>query len=300
MNPTSTQITLWKCAKCGMEYRDEDSAKQCGVCNICGQEIHCRGYCSPCNNKREKEKYEQQFEKAELIEYKENFVFCPFGTGSRDGYFESMDELIEHLWDNYDPLEEDEDQFWPKFVFATDPIGVQRYDLSDVLEHASGDMYEDFDAGVMKGQEELQDALNAFYEKNTDLVSYQPDYKKKIRVPTYEELKKENDERCLKRANESLASNTPCPVCGLQHGIATIPPEIINGEVHHPNLDKFGGWICGNELIQRNLPKNSTFIGVDAGVGIPDEVASKVRSELFTEDDLPVGSKPKDNTGCDV
>jgi len=46
------------------------------------------------------------------------------------------------------------------------------------------------------------------------------------------------------RAKAEKSLQSPCPHCGKEHEIKSVPVMIIRGKVRHPNLDSEGNLIC--------------------------------------------------------
>lgn len=103
--------------------------------------------------------------------------------GPQDGYFENMDELVRWLLER---KFDDPEAGWPGYVWATKSQQLRRIDVADISEWMCEEAYEDA-ADRLEGTEELQVALNAFWELNAGILSYTLDYTRKIFVPDQEE-----------------------------------------------------------------------------------------------------------------
>jgi hypothetical protein len=176
---------IFHCAKCRVVYRDKEGADKCclpAICK-CGTEIEDKYYliCRACRDKQQAIKELERLNKAEVVQDHEGWIYSD-GYGSRDGYFEDIYDLIEYLEDNEIP----ENQ-WPEWVYVCTEELPCRLDVDDVCQTWIDNGYEDIDDSI-QGKKELQEALNKFWEQNKQLVSYTPDYSKKIAVPKKQEV----------------------------------------------------------------------------------------------------------------
>jgi hypothetical protein len=188
---------MYFCGKCGLRFMDIQDAEKCCTCRTCGKEHQIgdfTGECRQCWHKRDVAKLEKRIAEAEKLETWEGWV-CNEGPGGGpqgDGYAESLDALEEYLQDAVNDGElaiED----WPKYVFVCVPVGLRRIFSGDITQMATEESYEDA-ADNLEGEKELDAALDAFYEKNKDIVSYEIDYKRAVKVSDPEPLPKEDEE----------------------------------------------------------------------------------------------------------
>lgn len=98
------------------------------------------------------------------------------GFGYKDGFFESVDDLIDYLEDEEIPLEN-----WPEKVYCCAPVEFPSFSAIDIVEDALIESYEDAIDDV-SGLEELQKAFDAFTELNKNVVSQEVDYKRAVLI----------------------------------------------------------------------------------------------------------------------
>lgn len=193
----------WKCANCKRVYAEKTVAEECCLCRRCKTSINATyGHCRKCSDEVYAENQAKRMEKAEIVEDTGEFVYSQDG-GGQDGYHCNMEDFIDYLWDKFncdearteEQIKEIEAQ-WPEFVFACEPSGLKQIGIDDIIERASDDMHEDFDCDL-EGMDIVERVLKDFYAKNAKIVTWYSDEKKKIRVPSFRDLKREND---IKRA----------------------------------------------------------------------------------------------------
>lgn len=117
----------------------------------------------------------------------DGWVYCESLQRHNEGYFESIDELVDYCLD----LENDEDDFeWPEWCFACEESPPPHIDMSDIIERFIDEGYEGIEDRI-QGEDELRKALDAFWEANKHLVTYYPDYTIAVKV-TRPEVPKQN------------------------------------------------------------------------------------------------------------
>lgn len=174
MNPK--EITAYQCSNCGVSYIYKDAAEACcsqKKCEDCGELLPtrwCRTVCNRCHEKR-------RFEKAEKLESWDGYIYCAKGYGYNDGYFETVDDLIDYCHDHgLAP---------PKYAFVCEE---QRHeiDVDAALENMLEDAYED--AGDhLQDEKELRDFI-AEWNKKQYIVTYYPDYSRVVLINNGEEV----------------------------------------------------------------------------------------------------------------
>jgi hypothetical protein len=178
---------LWCCETCGSLKLDQESADKCCVCSYCDQPIEQdkigKGDYSyihgKCSDEREREREAARIEKAEKLDSWDGPVqWDGVRGGWGDGFFSSLDELIESLEDDDD----DDGAELPEYVWCCKEAKRARISLSSVLENLAEDMYEDA-ADNFQGVDELQAAVDKFNELNKSVISWEPNYKRMVRVP---------------------------------------------------------------------------------------------------------------------
>jgi hypothetical protein len=171
-------VKAYYCSECRIVKRTQEEAEKCCVphrCDTCGAELErYRTRCDKCRDKFRQARLAEMLERAEKLESWDGWVYYE-NAGYQDGYFQSVDDLIEWLADNVD-FESD----WPEYVF----VCKGRFDgirLDRVLEDIEQDMYEDV-RNDLHGIPELEAAINAFNTANVGVLTYEPDYSKAVRV----------------------------------------------------------------------------------------------------------------------
>lgn len=162
-------------------------AEECCACKQCGKPLEkpqsSFGYHDPCWKKFMQETWAKQLVRAlEVTDY-DGWVFNdgPGGGSQEDGYSMDMDSLVEHLQIRLDDgALEIED--WPKFVLCCKPCPAAKIDIADIVERMVENLYDDAEDDI-EGLGELEKVLEKFNAANAHLVSYVPDYSRKIAVP---------------------------------------------------------------------------------------------------------------------
>lgn len=166
------------CGTCRIVKRTQDEAEECckpRACSQCGTKLKERQYsCDICFQVNQIKKEKERFEASTKLtpEQYDGWVYME-GTG-REGYSESLTELIDEL--------ENDGQEFPEYVWACTEksfVHVSISDIADEIENC-GDSYEDFDFDDLKGIQELKAALEAFTAENTESVSFYPDYSRAV------------------------------------------------------------------------------------------------------------------------
>jgi hypothetical protein len=104
----------------------------------------------------------------------DGWVYSDELQGYHDGYYRDIGEFLDYAFD------QDEINV-PEFVYCCYET-MHRIDLGHVLENLCEEGWEDMSDSLNTGG--LDKAIDEFHELNKDtLRSYQPDYKRKIRVP---------------------------------------------------------------------------------------------------------------------
>jgi len=166
---------VFYCAKCRVVHRTADEAEQC--CQprhcACGKEIERYSIgCDECWKSKRDREYAERIAKAVEVENWDGWVNAEFGP--RDGWFESVEDLIEWA--------EGDDRKLPEFVFCGRDRGVRKADISDVTTLILDDMWEDADEDSLYGVAELEAAIEKFNEANTGIPVWEVDYTRKVRV----------------------------------------------------------------------------------------------------------------------
>lgn len=183
------QSGIWYCTTC-MKTKvsmNREMAERCCVpidCDYCGKPIekdagHYTTTHTGCSHLRQSERSAAAIEKAEKLDAWDGWVYLD-GAGYRDGYFESVDDLIEHLIGDED---ETDPSAWPEWVFTCKASPLIAIDSEGIIENECEDGPEDWDADSLKGVKEFDAACKAFNEANKDQLVYHEDRKRVARMP---------------------------------------------------------------------------------------------------------------------
>jgi len=112
----------------------------------------------------------ERVEKAEKLEAWGGWVYLE-GIGSE--YFPSVEDLLDVL--------EDDGEETPEFAFICKPIQFHAPSAERIIEWACEDHYDEASERI-KGEAPLSRALQEFERKNRHIVSYEPDYKRMVRL----------------------------------------------------------------------------------------------------------------------
>lgn len=180
---------VWVCGECGIiqahQYNQADPndqknrAENC--CKIpkceCGKNIETNYYtkCDSCRSQEENARNEKRLREAEEVDFTDSWIYCE-GYGRNEGYFESVDALLEWIEDN----EKEESHPIPEFVHVCSRIDFKGIDMYDVVSNKlESEFHEDaIDDLDIDGLQKLVDE----WSKTNKTHSWQPDYKKKIKV----------------------------------------------------------------------------------------------------------------------
>lgn len=181
---------IFYCGKCRLVYREAAKATQCCVdykCE-CGAPRDRKPYiyCQDCRAERERAKEQALFDKAETVNYHNTHVLAQvfdYGCGGpQDGFFSTMEELLDWYEDANFEAVDDEIVGPPEYVFACTTVDY-RLDIDQAIENMTENGYEDmYDNLVMS--DELNKGLDHYHEINKQaLTGYEIDYTRKIKVP---------------------------------------------------------------------------------------------------------------------
>lgn len=174
--PDGTEVSIWACGKCGYIRNGEENAKNCCTCSTCGKELKhgAFGDCDDCRRRKWAEREAERIDKAERLETWDGWVF--YDGGPNDGYFESLDDFIEWLDD------EVELKNWPEYVFCCKVVPFPAVDLDDIVDRILEDLPEEVGREHLEGLDDLEAAIVEFNSRNIELISYEPDWTKVVRV----------------------------------------------------------------------------------------------------------------------
>ena len=170
---------VFYCEKCRRVKRTETEANKCCqpyTCSTCGKE--CRQYwtiCDACNEAKTEAVEVERFEKAEKVAEWSGWVYSD-GLGFNNGYFDSVEELVNHC--------EDEAIDLPPYAWTCREMQFVSFDLGSITERFADEAHENWDPDQLKGTVEFEVAIETFITANKDQVSYSPDYKKAVLLKT--------------------------------------------------------------------------------------------------------------------
>ena len=178
---------VYFCEKCNIVGKDKDFVDQCCICRICDKPFergvdefsHC--YHKKCWHEKRHADELQRLEDAELVEDYKGPVYFHQGWG-QDGFV--FDDVEEILADNVEHPDE-----WPEFAFCCKEHPFPAADESEIVERCAESMFEDaYD--YIEVPKSLVEGIKEFNELNKHILSYDPDYKRKVKLPPMpEELK---------------------------------------------------------------------------------------------------------------
>lgn len=163
------------CGKCRRVAKTEPEADKCCKPTLCECGSECQQYyttCKKCMERNRLKKKAKRLEDAEKVSEWGGWIFAD-GIGPQDGYFESVDALLEYC-DDEDHIEV------PSYAWTCKPQQFARASIGDITEGIYEDSYEDFDSSQLNGVAELGEAIDVFNEANKNILSYSPDYRKAV------------------------------------------------------------------------------------------------------------------------
>lgn len=168
-----TETSAYQCGECKKVYLDRRMAEQCCLhkyCEDCGCELPSRWYkfvCKSCDLKR-------LYDKAEKLtpDQWDDWVQRD-GYGYNDGFFESVDDLLEYCKDTGSEP--------PDWVFCCKGIRHQ-LDADQILDNMLDDAYDDAPDQIVD-EDSLRDFIKAWNAKQI-VSTYYPDYTKVVVLKT--------------------------------------------------------------------------------------------------------------------
>jgi hypothetical protein len=161
------------CGVCKAVRFDRRSALYCcgtAVCDDCGTVTKDRIFtcCDPCRQRRDAKSEADLFAKAKKVDWREyqGWVWLDGAGGCRNGYFDSVESLIEWIGDQ---LHDDPEFDLPDYAWACDEVKLS-IDAGGVIESATEEHHEDaFEECDREGLQKLLDEWCA----EQGVVSYQ-------------------------------------------------------------------------------------------------------------------------------
>lgn len=175
---------VWACGECGTLYRGKDSAERCCRAYLCGEckEVYIlESYWTACQGCRDKKRAEEalaDWEKMPVVEYNGEALF-----DGCDRFFENEEEALDRYMDYPKDLR-------PEYLELCHSKTIGEYlSIGGVLDRISEDMLEnveDADPDIIKGFDELEEALKKFVAAQTYMV-WEP-AGKKVKIMYEEEV----------------------------------------------------------------------------------------------------------------
>lgn len=178
-NADGKSANVWYCGECRVVHKEKTKADKCcepWLCKTCGKDAgQYRIKCSACTRAEYDQRDRERLEEAAIVEDYDGWVFALEGYGNQDGYFPSVEELIDCYWDAGDAG-------FPSHVFAC-KSRVLKADVCDVLEQLDCNGYEEMTEHAC-GIEDLSKAIDTFNEANKEVFTvWEADYTRKVAVP---------------------------------------------------------------------------------------------------------------------
>lgn len=192
--PNGEPSGVFACEKCRSVNNSKMLVTRCcnWKCDECGKDV-IRGLtkCSECTEIAYKKRMLARLDAAEEVSAWESWVYSEHFQGYNDGWFESIDNLIEYVSD----IGLDESTELPEFVFCSTTV-IRKVDFGHAIERACEDGYEDMGSSVFRLEKETQEAIDRFNKANeAALTVFDVDYKRKVRVIWPESIKAESRRR---------------------------------------------------------------------------------------------------------
>jgi hypothetical protein len=174
---------IYHCEKCRVVHREKQLADECCLPRICdcGAECpQCYTVCDDCRRKKEREREAERFAKAEKVTEWNGAIYSD-GRGWNEGFFANVEDLEDWL-----ACEEEDDGSQPdrpEYVWTCDDKPFCQLEYDHIIENATQEAYEDWDAGNISGEKELKAAIEAFNEANKEHVSWEPNMKRALLLP---------------------------------------------------------------------------------------------------------------------
>lgn len=173
-----TSAGVFYCGGCRVTYRTQTEAEECctmRTCSVCKCVIdRYRIMCDACIAFHRAAKESERFAKSDKLTEWSGWVMVD-GYGSQDGYFDSVEALIEWC--------DDEEVNRPKYAWTCKEIHFVNVNADSIYDDIMDAAYEDFDADDLGGTVELEAAIEAFNIENAGLVSYTPNYALAVLIP---------------------------------------------------------------------------------------------------------------------
>lgn len=171
---------VFYCSECRIVHRTKEQADECcdRRCSDCGAKLE--NYyirCKECQDKVSKAAEQKAYEEARKIteaEYDEPLVL---GYYDGDEFDSCIEDVLDGAYCRADnvPFEEIDDLF-PKFVWGVKPVPFPKIDSNSIIEYFFDEYYSDNDDyypnDFLEGLDELDEALEAFYNLNVEKKNF--------------------------------------------------------------------------------------------------------------------------------
>lgn len=171
---------VWYCRQCGIPRRDVATAEECCkpyICE-CGKELprkEHRTRCADCTRRQFAERNAKRLAEATLVDDYDGWICSEEVSGDQDGYFESVEDLLEYCV-GYDVEV-------PEFAFCCTrkPFAIDARRVIEFVEVGMDLEMSDWEPSYA-GREEFDAACKRFSELNVDVCTWSVDYTRKVRV----------------------------------------------------------------------------------------------------------------------
>lgn len=186
--PDGVETDISICGECGSPARGRtnfDLSQKCCTCWECGGALTAEGkkqrrsYHDQCERDRRARIDAARMENATLVDKYDGPVYCEGVPGGSygDGYFSDIGELADMLDDG----DVDESVTREEFAYCCKSRATV-LDIDSALENLTEEMFDDA-MDHLNGLDALMAAVEAFNEANKDLLTWDVDYSRKVRIP---------------------------------------------------------------------------------------------------------------------
>jgi hypothetical protein len=159
----------WYCPECKLVKANQKDAERCCqpvICD-CGKEVEEKYWtaCNACRKLKDEAREKARFDAAEKVTDWDGPVYSD-GLGYNDGYFSELDALYEDI----------EPEDLPNYVWCCDSDPTVSLSIGSFLDNI--EFPENQDEHDLDGLKELQEALDIFNDKNKNVTTWTPDYKR--------------------------------------------------------------------------------------------------------------------------
>lgn len=177
-----TQSKVFFCEKCRTVGTKEFIDSCCDPkCRGCGEPVRGPYYttCDKCWKLEEEKREVAMRAKATVMESWDGWVMCE-GYGYREGYFESLDDLLLEL----EECAGDEGHIRPTYAYVCEARPIVCVSLDSIMD--GFEFPEGMDEHDLYGEVEFQAAIDAFEKANENVVSYWQDSSRVVLIPPLE------------------------------------------------------------------------------------------------------------------